>query len=1215
MAWCEVFVFVGICCILNANTSHAYSHWVVTEDGLIKAQAESDFDLQRPYDLMGFIRQEQRVELVESLRLDLVNQKNMIDATEDKETDLEAKFYARDLDCLLAGKPLTEFDLYMSTVLPLEKKGYQMRDWLKTMPEMPGELEPDCTAIIDLPFSMKAFEHLPVMQERRKLRAMPEKGLESAILEGVDVDTWGRHLYPSMRNNRKSWLFFNMASFYWRMKGEAYQAIECIRRALHFAPREHTDFALVNLANVLHRAQHSQEALVVLKVSLDVAPELMVNHFTLGNVYAVLGDYNSSVLHFEHTVNIQPDFEEAEEAWKRSHAVLCHSKLEMALEEQHKSLQRTLEELKEYQTKHEKWMKQQQRLLLVREKPDAISRKKVFYEKFKAKEHWSQQSGDEQTGCRKQIKENGHVLISCTLDTKSLHAVRKTRATATTEKEPPPGKQRGNHSKPTADPLYTEENTQPSPFDDPDWPSQEDCATHVRNFPQAKEFPAEFLPAENKGFDVRALLGEAQGLAAGAQHALPWFPPHCDIMKGESADHLPDFGSLLEMSKVAPEQRLKRFLLGYVNDGNANLEEVGQRILSALKQELGAPWLLYNLAGLYWHAAGDGRQSAACYQRSVRLVPNHYADVPYTNMAALTLRAVARPPSPNMAAKLLSVSLAVNPYEPVTNYLFGNMLALQGNMSGAASYHQVALRQDPDLAAAQQTLRAIRCYERFHMRQRDEAEGFSMADDVPEEEEAGTFSSIINGFVCVSLGGVEHCALRQSLQEECCSLLGSPAGDLLEFDALRISDGCSSMESSVLPRQQLCRALYKQDLSVCAVTPAKRVDTTTTAATPTTSVGHDDRLGHADEYEASDVSLAVDISAAESLDDDDDDDDDKRVDASVQEEDVEGEEEVEEEEEGEEGVPRAYTSESPVNEEMLTEPIQPAPVGILQRAAVESDGLLHLEPPKEPSSRDYAPARMPGVRDDDLPEHLFEPDISAEVAMWTTRPSDCSKLKQVNIKKFASTWLSVSTKNINIHDHVDFAEDIGDVTPQQPLCRMTVPHSALMFDHLSGISGRAQLAYSHELGLKEVLQMLGGRQESMGTVATHIALALQKNETSWVLQTLAALYWRVQGRATEAIDCLRQALHHAPRHTKDIALVSLANVLHRSRLYNDAIIVNNMALDIAPNLVVIHFTMANVLAAKVGLRASWGEGVAAKVALRASWGEGVAAKVGLRASW
>lgn len=50
-------------------------------------------------------------------------------------------------------------------------------------------------------------------------------------------------------------------------------------------------------------------------------------------------------------------------------------------------------------------------------------------------------------------------------------------------------------------------------------------------------------------------------------------------------------------------------------------------------------------------------------------------------------------------------------------------------------------------------------------------------------------------------------------------------------------------------------------------------------------------------------------------------------------------------------------------------------------------------------------------------------------------------------------------------------------------------------------------------------------------------------------------------------------------HTlKDIPLISLANVLHRAGLYNDSLIVANMALEISPKFVVVHFTIANIYA-------------------------------------
>lgn len=77
------------------------------------------------------------------------------------------------------------------------------------------------------------------------------------------------------------------------------------------------------------------------------------------------------------------------------------------------------------------------------------------------------------------------------------------------------------------------------------------------------------------------------------------------------------------------------------------------------------------------------------------------------------------------------------------------------------------------------------------------------------------------------------------------------------------------------------------------------------------------------------------------------------------------------------------------------------------------------------------------------------------------------------------------------------------------------------------------------------------------------------------------MYWRVRGKVKNAIDCLRVALHHSPYTYKDIPLTSLANVLHRAGLNNDALVAAYMALEISPTFVVIHFTCANIHAARV----------------------------------
>ncbi|GFV10820.1 transposable element Tcb2 transposase [Trichonephila clavipes] len=84
----------------------------------VPAQMDSTFSLKRPYDLLALMEQEKRAIEVEELKQKLIIQKEEIDRREDKETNLEGKIYATDEDCVAAEKPLTDFDLYASTVVP-----------------------------------------------------------------------------------------------------------------------------------------------------------------------------------------------------------------------------------------------------------------------------------------------------------------------------------------------------------------------------------------------------------------------------------------------------------------------------------------------------------------------------------------------------------------------------------------------------------------------------------------------------------------------------------------------------------------------------------------------------------------------------------------------------------------------------------------------------------------------------------------------------------------------------------------------------------------------------------------------------------------------------------------------------------------------------------------------------------------------------------------
>lgn len=80
---------------------------------------------------------------------------------------------------------------------------------------------------------------------------------------------------------------------------------------------------------ILHRSKMTEDAIVVLGAAADHDPQCPINHFVLGNAYAVFGDFNSSVKHFDVCLKLNPSFDLAE---KHKHGALCHSFLMTKME-------------------------------------------------------------------------------------------------------------------------------------------------------------------------------------------------------------------------------------------------------------------------------------------------------------------------------------------------------------------------------------------------------------------------------------------------------------------------------------------------------------------------------------------------------------------------------------------------------------------------------------------------------------------------------------------------------------------------------------------------------------------------------------------------------------------------------------------------------------------------------------------------------------------
>ncbi|VDP39353.1 unnamed protein product [Heligmosomoides polygyrus] len=189
-----------------------------------------------------------------------------------------------------------------------------------------------------------------------------------------------------------------------------------------------------------------------------------------------------------------------------------------------------------------------------------------------------------------------------------------------------------------------------------------------------------------------------------------------------------------------------------------------------------------------------------------------------------------------------------------------------------------------------------------------------------------------------------------------------------------------------------------------------------------------------------------------------------------------------------------------------------------------------------------------------------------------------------------STWVSVTAKGEDIAKYVDLRGPVPGIAGLQPICPSIDEREAspvLGLHHLPAFALSDQfLFYKPEKALTDALKSLGNERDSIEHVAARLHTALlasyrrvSDGETvNWLLCVLSSLYWRVVGDAHRAVGCLQCALQTAPPHTRDVALVSLANICHQAGLLHSALIAAGTALSASPNLVAIHFTIANIYA-------------------------------------
>ncbi|XP_020498865.2 tetratricopeptide repeat protein 17 [Labrus bergylta] len=1127
-------------CVLIVDSGGATTHWVVTEDGKIQQQVDSPLNLKHPHDVVIFMRQETRVNYLKKLEKQLVAQKIHIEENEDRDTGLEQRHYKEDADCVMAKVPLGDLDLYDGTYISLESKDISPEEYMDFRTALPPDLEkPDCAKIFELPYSIHAFQHLRGVQERANLTS-PLLSKEDPIFSslshklGRSVDEVGHRIHQELLRNSSSWVLYNMAAFYWRMKNEPQRAVDCVVRALHFSPRQHKDVALVNMANILHRAHFSADAAILAHAALDLTSDLFTSHYTLGNIYAMLGEYNHSVLCYEQALQAQPGFEQA---LRRKHAVLCQQKLEQRLEAQHRSLQRTLNELKEYQKQHDHYLRQQEALDKHKLLQEEQILRNIIHETQMAKEaqlgnHQMCRLGQQQRNLycpfdlpvryhRGDLFEHVHyVQFGEEVSVASSVALVSERNSNQTATSPHLHPSVSGDQDPAAA-LWGNQQDYTQDIQRMLWPQRSHCAHEYPNVPPSHLLPTFYLPPETQGLSPVATV-----LYGSSSPPQTVEVPNCGPVPQPYPTLLPASLDYPLEEKELPDPHASQILQS--RSGGWTLEQIGSRIAQAVKQAAVPRWQIHNEAALFWRAKGNGSRALQCLRQVLSSAPPSHRHLSLTNAANLLLHHGLT----THAETLLEQALVLNASEPHTQLSLVSLQLAQGNVTGALALFRhilvTALSSSSSfssLAGCEQcrsSLPLLRClqfypflYNLSHKPpcsdgaacmseedigiQLEEWEGSEEKQDVPSisaMEESLLFEKVILD----SNGSGEAAGQQQS----------SPSPSASAKMASPFGSGAVEGEEEWQLKEDLMGAFEgaldvggkRGDLRGIRVLKNDRVMGARAGGGPC--------FGNCEDDEGAEwITFQV-----------------KRVRKAK----VDG-----------------------------TESVSGSDDGQIMESLPGGHSVLEISGPTIPSPgpsgrwRDYTSLGWPG-------------------------PEECQRTRRVDLTTVASTWLAVSAKNIDITEHIDFATPLQEPAAE-PLCNANLAASMHTLDHLSGVANRAAIHYTGESQLREVLQNLGKDKfppQSFEQVGTRIAKVLEKNQTSWVLSSMAALYWRVKGQGKRAIDCLRQALNYAPHQMKDVPLISLANIFQNARLWEDALTVARMAVEIAPHFVVNHFTLANV---------------------------------------
>ncbi|OZC12324.1 hypothetical protein X798_00846 [Onchocerca flexuosa] len=229
-----------------------------------------------------------------------------------------------------------------STWLSVTAKGVNLEEFIdfQAPVDLNEDFEPICPELLSSS-PLLTLDHLPAYHLRHQfIHYKPEKGLTDAFLklgkEKERVEVVAKRLKDAMAlsfaqstsflfscffleiflfsdKDGVHWSLSTASALYWRVKGDAVNALKCLRQSLNSAPPDMRDVALVSMANIYQQAGLLHSALITGGFALKISPKLVAIHFTLANIYVSLEKYQHALMFYYSTLSMQSNFEPAKE--------------------------------------------------------------------------------------------------------------------------------------------------------------------------------------------------------------------------------------------------------------------------------------------------------------------------------------------------------------------------------------------------------------------------------------------------------------------------------------------------------------------------------------------------------------------------------------------------------------------------------------------------------------------------------------------------------------------------------------------------------------------------------------------------------------------------------------------------------------------------------------------------------------------------------------